>query len=224
MLKALLLVLTLLGLTAVPLVLADDHAADADAHTDQADDGFVDLYNGEDLTGWTTTGNWVPQDDGVLMIRPREGERGWQRFDAYLTTEKQYGDYILDLEYKHNKGGNSGVHFRIADPAQPVTTGIEVQILDSLGKPDDKMSHHDNGGVIRTSPPSKNMSKPAGEWNRLIITVVGNHLTVQLNGEKIQDLQLDQGEMKDRPMKGYIALQDHGIPLWFRNIRIKELD
>jgi len=194
------------------------------ARAEQHDDGFVDLYNGKDLTGWTTTGNWVPQPDGVLMIQPREGERGWQRYAAYLTTEKKYADFILDLEYKHNKGGNSGVHFRIDDPADPVGKGIEVQILDSHGKADAKMTHHDCGGVIRTSPPSKNMAKPAGEWNRMVITCKGHHLTVELNGEKIQDIQLDQGPMKDRPLAGHIALQDHGLPLWFRNIRIQELN
>ncbi|MEM1354006.1 MAG: DUF1080 domain-containing protein [Planctomycetota bacterium] len=199
---------------------ADDHTASGYA----GDDGFVDLYNGEDLTGWRTTGNWVPQDGGILKIDPRPGERGWQRFEAYLTTQRTYADFILELEFKLERGGNSGVHFRIGDPAEPVTRGIEVQILDSFGKPDERLTHHDNGGVIRTSPPSKNMSKPAGEWNQLVITCKGHHLTVVLNGERVQDLQLDEGAMKDRPLEGHIALQDHGIPMWFRNIRIKELD
>ena len=90
------LVLLLLTLVATSRTLADDHA---EAASEQAeDDGFVDLYNGEDLTGWQTTGNWVPQEDGVLKIEPREGERGWQRFDAYLTTEKKYGNFVLQLE------------------------------------------------------------------------------------------------------------------------------
>ncbi|MGB0769025.1 MAG: hypothetical protein ACPGYV_15110, partial [Phycisphaeraceae bacterium] len=53
-------------------------------------DGFVHLFNGEDLTGWKTEGNWVAQDDGTLAIIPREGEKGWQRYESYLYTEKQY--------------------------------------------------------------------------------------------------------------------------------------
>ena len=194
-------------------------------------DGFVSLFNGKDLSGWTTTGNWLPQKDGSLLIQPRPGEKGWKRYDDYLTSEKKYKDFILEIEYKYPKGGNSGVYFRIADPKDPVNTGIECQVLDSFGKPDEKMGHHDHGGIIRTVGPTKNMSKKPGEWNKMIVTCKGYHLQVNLNGENIIDHQLNtKGEGKlsgvaDRPLEGYISLQDHGEPnnLFFRNIRIKEL-
>lgn len=192
-------------------------------------DGFVPLFNGEDLTGWKTEGNWVAED-GLLEIRPVKGKGGWKRYKDYLYTTKQYENYVLSLEYKLPPKGNSGLHFRIADPGDdwnnidPVAKGIECQILDSLGKPDDKMSHHDHGGIIRTQPASKNMSKPAGEWNKMVLTCKGQNITVVLNGEEIINIQQDQGPMKDRPLKGYIALQDHGQQSWFRNIKIKELD
>ena len=52
------------------------------------DKGWVTLYNGKDLTGWQTTGNWLPQKDGSLLIQPRKGERGWQRYSAYLWSER----------------------------------------------------------------------------------------------------------------------------------------
>ena len=188
-------------------------------------DGFVTLYNGKDLTGWKTNGNWIPQKDGSLLIQPRKGEKGWQRYDAYLTSEKKYKDFILQVDYKYPKGGNSGVYFRIGNPKDPVKTGIECQILDSFGKPDDKMGHHDHGGIIRTVGASKNMSKKPGEWNKMVVTCKGHHLQVNLNGEDIVDIQLDKTPVKDRPPEGYISLQDHGEPnnLHFRNIRIKEL-
>ena len=194
-------------------------------------DGFVSLFNGKDLSGWTTTGNWLPQKDGSLLIQPRPGEKGWKRYDDYLTSEKKYKDFILEIEYKYPKGGNSGVYFRIADPKDPVNTGIECQVLDSFGKPDEQMGHHDHGGIIRTVGPTKNMSKKPGEWNKMIVTCKGYHLQVNLNGENIIDHQLNtKGEGKlsgvaDRPLEGYISLQDHGEPnnLFFRNIRIKEL-
>ena len=191
----------------------------------KADDGFVSLYNGKDLTGWKTTGNWLPQKDGSLLIQPRPGEKGWQRYSAYLTSEKKYKDFILEVEYKYPKRGNSGVYFRIADPKDPVKTGIECQVLDSFGKPDDKMTAHDHGGIIRTVAPSKNMSKKPGEWNKMVVTCKGHHLRVNLNGEDIVDVQLDKTPVKDRPLEGYVSLQDHGEPnnLHFRNIRIKEL-
>ncbi len=185
-------------------------------------EGWIELFNGKDLQGWKTTGNWFPKD-GVLAIVPRPGEQGWQRYSAYLWHEKQFGDFELDLEFKLPQGGNSGVFFRVGDVKNPVDTGLEVQILDSLGKPDDQLTHHDNGGVIRTAAPSKNASKPAGEWSRMVITAKGQHLQVKLNGEKVIDIQLDQAESEGNPLTGPIGLQDHGLPLWFRNIRIREL-
>lgn len=187
------------------------------------DKGWVTLYNGKDLTGWQTTGNWLPQKDGSLLIKPRSGERGWQRYSAYLWSKKKYKDFVLHVEYKYPPKGNSGIHFRVGDLKNPVNTGIEAQVLDSYGKK--KMGHHDHGGIIRTVGASKNMSKKAGEWNTMILTCKGHHLKVQLNGEQIVNIHLDKTPMKDRPLEGHIGLQDHGEPnnLHFRNIKIKEL-
>lgn len=224
-LAALLLIPVLCLALGLPAANADNHAKDhADEH-----DGFVPLFNGTDLTGWKTQGNWVVED-GLLVIKPVKGKSGWQRYKDYLYTDKQYENFVLSLEYKLPKRGNSGLHFRIADPGDdwdqidPVAKGIECQILDSYGKPDDKMTHHDHGGIIRTQGASKNMSKPAGEWNKMVLTCDGQNIKVVLNGEEIIDIQQDKGAMKDRPLKGYIALQDHGQLSHFRNIMIKELD
>ena len=184
-------------------------------------DGFVSLFDGETLDGWQTTGNWVVEKDGVVTLKPRAGEEGWQRYDAYLTTARKYRDFILDLEFKIGEGGNSGVFLRVGDPASQVDTGMEVQILDTHGKADP--GHHDCGGVIRTAAPSKNMAKPAGEWNRYRITLHGHHLEVELNGERIIDLKLDESTMKDRPLEGYIGFKDEAKRVWYRNVRIKEL-
>ena len=188
------------------------------------DAGWTQLYNGEDLEGWETTGNWIPQEDGELLIQPRPGEKGWERYTDYLWSVKKYKDFILDLEYAYPSKGNSGVYFRVHDTNDPVNQGIEAQILDNTGK-EGEMTHHDHGGIIRTVGASKNMSAPPGEWNRMIVTARGQHLEVCLNGHKIIDLALDKSAMKDRPLEGYIGLQDHGEPhnLRFRNIWLKEL-
>ena len=90
------------------------------------------------------------------------------------------------------------------------------------GQPE-PLSHHDCGGVIRTVGPSKNMAKPAGEWNRMIVTCRGSRLQVELNGEEIVDVDLAETDSRDRPAKGHIGLQDHGQPLEFRNVRLKRL-
>lgn len=186
-----------------------------------APDGFVPLFNGKNLDGWKTAGNWVVEKDGTVTLVPRPGETGWERFDAYIMTERTYKNFTLDLEFKIEKEGNSGVFFRVGDPLKPVSNGIEIQILDTFGL--EKPGNHDCGGVIGTAAPSKNMAKPAGEWNRYIVTVLNNHLTVSLNGEQIIDLKLDESAMKDRPEEGHIGFQDEAKRIWYRNVRIKEL-
>ena len=186
--------------------------------------GFRPLFNGKNLDGWQTTGNWLIQGDGTLMIQPRQGEKGWQRYDAYLWSERKYKDFILDLEYAYPPGGNSGVFFRVADTTDPVQQGIEAQILDTYGQ-DDALTAHDHGGIIRAAGPTRNMSRPPHQWNRMVIKCVGSHLQVELNGSPIIDTMLDEGPLKDRPLEGFIGLQDHGQPnnIRFRHLRIKEL-
>lgn len=188
-----------------------------------ADDqeGFVEMFNGKDLTGWQTTGNWVVEEKNIITLKPREGESGWKRYNDYLTTERKYGDFVLDLEFKFDKGGNSGVFMRVGDLKDHVNSGFELQILDTHGK--ENVGHHDCGGVIKTQGPSKNMVKPAGEWNRYTITLKGSKLHVVLNDEPIIDLDLSQGAMKDRPAVGHISFQDEAKRIWYRNVRIKEL-
>lgn len=185
-------------------------------------DGFTPLFNGKNLDGWTTKGNWFVEDGGVLSILPRPGEKGWQRYDAYLWTEKPYANFILDLEFKIPPKGNSGIFVRVKDRADPVKTGIEVQINDTHGKA--KVGPHDCGGVIGIVGPTKNMAKPAGEWNRMIVTCQGSRLKVSLNGEEVVDTNLAEAAGKEVPPTGSLSLQDHGLPLSFRNIRIKVLD
>ena len=69
----------------------------------------------------------------------------------------------------------------------------------------------------------KNAARPAGEWNHMKVTCKGNRITVILNNEIVNDVPLDYRTIKDRPPTGYIGFQDHGLPLWLRNIRVREL-
>lgn len=191
------------------------HAAD--------DDGFTTIYDGKDLSKITTTGNWQIQDDGSLFLEPRPGEKGWKRYDAYIWLKDDYEDFVFDFEYKHEAGGNSGFYFRVSDEADPVASGFEVQILDCWGK--EELGQHDLGGVIKTAGPLVNASKKPGEWNRMIVTLKGSHLTVELNGQKVQDLDLAEAKPKDKELAatGKLSIQDHGLPFWVRNLRVKRL-
>ena len=186
-----------------------------------ADDGLTELTNGKDLRNFDTKGNWIVETDGSVALKPREGESGWKRYESYLWLKKQYADFKIELEFNLPPDGNSGLYFRCADKIDPTKRGIEIQIKDSHGK--EKLGPHDGGGVIRTSAPSKNMNKPAGQWNRLKVVCKGHHVIVHLNGEQIQDIQLDETPVADRPLKGWIGLQDHGVPFKVRKIKFREL-
>ena len=187
--------------------------------------GWVDLLAGNDLAKhWTTKGNWKLDKEGVVTLKPRPGERGWSRFDAYLWLEGQYKDFEIEFDYKVEKRGNSGFYFHVGDKKSPVAKGIEVQIYESHGKgPKARLTDHDSGGIIPGIPPTKNPSKPAGQWNRFHITCKGNDLTVKLNGTVVNQLKLDHPNIKTRPATGSIGFQDHALPLALRKIRIRKL-
>ena len=187
----------------------------------QEKSGFTELFNGKNLDGWNTTGNWIMEKDNVITLKPRPGETGWTRYKDYLTTDRQYSNFVLDLEFKFNAKGNSGVFMHVGDLKDHVKSGFEVQILDTFGKKN--VGNHDCGGVIGAAAPSKNMVKPAGQWNRYIITLKDQQLQVIFNGEQIIDLDISKSEIKDRPTKGYISFQDEAKRIWYRNVRIKEL-
>jgi hypothetical protein len=204
----------------IPFLLAGSLPAADHEITEWSETGFVDLFNGQDLTGWQTTGNWVVEG-GIITLRPREGEEGWQRYDAYLTTEEAYRNFVLEVEFTFEPEGNSGVFLRVGDLEDHVSSGLEVQILDThhLEKP----GNHDCGGIIRATAPFTNAVKPAGEWNRYQIVMIGSHLVAFLNGELIQALDLAHSAMRNRPMAGHISFQDEARVVSYRNIRIKEL-
>jgi len=202
--------------------------------------GWRSLFDGKTLAGWelkdtkgrkAPDGTWVVED-GVLA---RKGP-------AYLWSTKQFGDFILDLEFKVSSGCNSGIIVRHKPHPKQKSYWwdglLEVQILDSYGK--SKPDMHDCGALYDMVAPSKNTMKKPGQWNRATITAKGSKIAVVLNGEKIIDADLDDwteaGKNPDgtpnkyhKPMKnlsrrGFILLQDHGHPIWFRNIHLKPLD
>ena len=171
---------------------------------------------------WTTTGNWQTVD-GALKLTPREGERGWSRWSAYLWSKKEYQDFEIQFDYKVEQRGNSGFYFRVRDKNSPVANGIEVQIYASHGKPDNKLSDHDSGGIIPGTAPKKNAARPQGEWNHFHIINQSDKLTVKLNGEVVNEIDLTKAPLASRPKKGPIGFQDHSLPVWLKDIKIREL-
>src|SRR5262249_48071916 len=123
---------------------------------------WVNLLEGGSLAKhWTTAGNWKLDKDGVVSLEPRPGEKGWQRYDPYLWSRGQYGDFEAEFDYKVAKAGNSGFFFNVGDLKDPVNKGLEVQIYDSFGKKKEaKLTDHDSGGIIPGFPPTKRAARP----------------------------------------------------------------
>ncbi len=140
----------------------------------------VNLFNGEDLSGWKLLNpnqvNGFKVVDGVMVNDPvkKEGER-----ISYgnIRTEKEFQDFNLTLEVNVPKGSNSGIYLR----------GLyEVQVMDSYGREPDS---HNMGALYSRITPSQAAEKPAGEWQSMDITLVDRHVTVILNGVTIIDNQ-----------------------------------
>ena len=203
-----------------------------------AAEGFVWLFDGQDLDAWKTSpgARWVVQD-GMITLKDRTD--GSLNNPDYLWTQETYANFILELEFKIPDGyANSGVFLRTSDLSQPVYTGIEVQVSNSYGRK--KLSRGGTAGAIYDClAPTKNAIKKPGEWNQYRITCNDNTITVVLNGEAVIDMDLNQWTqphqnpdgtpnkfpraLKDFARQGHIGLQDHGRPVWYRNVRVKRL-
>jgi len=185
---------------------------------------FIDLLAGDDLKEhFQTTGNWSLNEDGVVHLQPREGEKDWTRYGDYLWLKNEYRDFQCEFEYRHEKGGNSGLYFNVTDRQKAVGTVIEVQIRDSAGEKE-LDAHAVTGGILPKVAPRANATKPAGEWNHMSVTSVSGEVTVRLNGVLVNNVKLSHPQLKTKPKQGFIGFQDHGLPFWLRNIRIRELE
>jgi hypothetical protein len=160
-----------------------------------------------------------------------------------LVTKNQYENFELTLDWKISEGGNSGVFFNVVeDPKLRYTwlTGPEVQIIDDLRHPDAKQGKNNNrqaGTNYDLMPLAVPAVKPVGEFNTMRIVVNKGHVQHWLNGKKVVDYQLWSPEWEalvkgskfasmpryGRAKSGYIALQDHGDKVWFKNIKIRPL-
>jgi hypothetical protein len=175
------------------------------------------LFNGRDTTGWVVMhgGEWTVEEGALVGRNGTNWTTNPEHSGSWLRTERQFGDFVLELEYAINTRGNSGIHFRSAIEKNPSFTGYEMQILDDAGSPPRKTGA---GSIYDVAAPSRNMSKPAGEWNQVRITCIGKRIQIELNGEKIVDQE------SDRSLRGYIGLQNHDARavVKFRKIRLEE--
>ena len=198
-------------------------------------EGFKALFNGKDLTGWkglvsnpVLRAKMTPSQLEEAQKRADERMRAhWSVKDGVivfdgkgdnLCTDKDYGDFELLVDWKIGKAGDSGIYVR----GTP-----QIQIWDPDAARQNAVG---SGGLFNNqknpSKPTKRADKPIGEWNTFWIKMVGEKVWIKLNGELVVDgVVLENYWERDKPIyaSGQIELQNHGNPLYFKNIYIKEL-
>lgn len=185
----------------------------------QAEEVFQALSKGDTLDGWKHNGNWQIKS-GVIS---RQGKGG----SLVYMDKKMPDDFELKFEWKVDKGSNSGVYYR--------PTQYEYQILDNDAHPDGKNPRTSAASLYFCVPPSQDKTKPVGQWNMGRIVCKGTIIQHWLNGEKVIHLDYrdpkwaSQVEMlKQRggnldARGAHLSLQDHGDPVWYRNLQLREL-
>ncbi len=215
----------------VSLLIGSANAADNVLTADEQADGWVLLFNGHDLGGWKNNdGKPVAAtiEDDAINIHNTGG--------YLLVYDQPFGDFVFKCDVKMGPAEcNSGVFVRTGELADPVNTGIEVQVYDGP-----ETGIHDFGAIYDLVAPSQDVAKGAGEWNALEIRCDGPTISVTVNGTEVATMNCDDYDqpglrtdgtahkftgkaIKDFPRSGYIGLQDHGHEVWFKNVKLKEL-
>lgn len=190
------------------------------------EDGFTRLLDGKTLAGWKVRAEKDAKADEWTVV---DGVLKAKAGNSWLATEKEYGDYILQLEWRVPENGNSGVFIRVPElkaGEHPWEKGIEIQVLDDKGpqyagklKP-----WQYSGSLYGAVAADQSAFAGAGQWNKYEITCRGDLITVTLNGKKIAEGDMSKIDaLKSRPRRGIIGLQNHGTDVEYRNLRIKEL-
>ncbi|MFD1616326.1 3-keto-disaccharide hydrolase [Gelatiniphilus marinus] len=206
-------------------------------------ESWITLFDGSSLNHWrgylsdTIYPEWTIENGALAFTPSSKGGKN-------IITKEKFTNFVLSLEWKISKGGNSGIFWGVfEDEAYPEAyqTGLEIQVLDNERHPDAKANpkFHQAGALYDLVEPAHDVSKPAGEWNLCVITINHNSNTgsASLNGKAIVEFPLS-GEVWDKMVAnskfkdwkgfakyktGHIGLQDHGDKVWYRNIKIKAL-
>lgn len=215
--------------------------------SDEKADGWVLLFNGENLDGWrdyngdSLTNGWTVVDGCIQASGEGADESG------YIVTDKKYENFELSWDWKLTHGGNSGMLYHVVENPKfkvPYVTGPEYQLIDNEGWEEvnapAKLEEWQKLGVdyaMHLPDSSKMKVNPQGEWNNSKIVFDNGHVEHWLNGEKILEFEAWTDDWFEKKAsgkwgnateyglahEGVICLQDHGDPASFRNIKIKEL-
>ena len=214
-------------------------------------DGWKLLFDGNTPDGWRSArGGGFPSTgwavkDGMIMVTETGGEEAGNGGD--IVTTRTYNNFELSVDFKTSPGANSGIMYFVDLDLIPwhnghgSPVGFEYQILDDALHPDAKRGKNGDRTVASLydmiPAAADKPIKPVGEWNTARIVVRGKHGEHWLNGVKVLEYDRDSPEFKailaeskyhvfpeyGQSAGGYLLLQDHGFPVWFRNIKIREL-
>jgi HEAT repeat protein len=189
-------------------------------------EGFVPLFDGRDLEGWTGAAASYVAEEGKVVVHPERG-------GGNLYTQKEYADFVVRFDFKLTPAANNGLGVRAPLEGDAAYVGMELQILED-GSPVywNLQPYQYHGSVYGVVPAKRGVQKPVGEWNSEEATVKGRRVTVVVNGITIVDADLDEAtaggtiDGKEHPglkrPAGHIGFLGHGSRLELRNIRIKE--
>lgn len=194
----------------------------------RAEEGFTELFNGRDLTGWFVVNRMGPgflAQDGSIVCPAEGGQK--------LMTEKQYANFVFRFDFRMEPDGNNGIGIRAPREGHTSTKGMEIQILHEGPRYSKEHLRPEqlHGSIYDVVPARTGFLKPPGEWNSQEILADGPHVRVTLNGVVILDYSLDLIQEPDvlkkhpglRNKSGHIALLGHQSRIEFRNLRVREL-
>lgn len=197
-------------------------------------DGWLLLFDGKTHAGWMNSDRTVPRtpvENGALNPH-RAGH-------YMLVHTQQWGNFVLALDFKITPKCNSGIFVRTSSltprPGKDVGfNGLEIAIDDTRNA-----GFVDTGALYDLARPTGNAMRPVGEWNHLEITCRETQIEIVLNAERVNSVDLAKFiepnkrpdgtahkfdvAWRDHVRRGYIGLQDHGSPCWFKNIKLKPL-
>lgn len=201
-------------------------------------DGWKLLFDGKTTNGWRVyKGDKMPEKwkvlDGVLVFDPNvEGSGG------DIVTAEEYDNFEFVADWKISPGGNSGVMYHVTEDGEyPWQSGPEYQLLDNAGHADGRNPLTTAASCYALYAPSKDVTKPVGDWNTMRLAVNSSHVEHWLNGLKVVEYDIGSDDWKKRvreskfnsmpnfarAAKGHIDLQDHGDRVEFRNLKIRPL-
>ncbi len=213
---------------------------------DEKTAGWELLFDGSTLDGWKrynqdTIGPLWSAKDGMIICDGTGLGEDHEKSAGSLTTIKQFGNFELSIEWKITKGGNSGILYHVVEKPEHKSdheTGPEYQVIDDLGW-DGELKDAQKAGSnydMHAAPVTKRLM-PTMEWNVSRIVYNNGHVEHWLNGEKILEFDESSDDFNERYKKskwvdypvwnvsktGAFSLQDHGAPVYYRNIKVRSL-